>query len=70
MASSSKQYHYIGLHADTVYVGDKAIPVGHGMEPISLTDDDLNDERNTHVKDNFQVIEAPPAKLSEKGGEK
>jgi hypothetical protein len=54
---ATKKYHYVGQHADTVYKGDYAIPVGHGMEPISLSDDDLADERNAHVKDSFKAVE-------------
>lgn len=47
------KYSYIGAHADTIYKGDKAIPVGHGMDPIDLTDKDFEDERNVHLKDSF-----------------
>ena len=66
---AAKKYYYVGIHADTVYKGDKAIPVGHGMEPISLTDDDLNDERNAQVKDNFVAVQEAKEQIKE-GGEK
>ena len=66
---AAKKYYYVGTHADTVYKGDKAIPVGHGMEPISLTDDDLNDERNAQVKDNFVAVQEAKEQIKE-GGEK
>jgi hypothetical protein len=56
---ASRKYYFVGTHADTVYKGDYAIPVGHGMEPISLSDDDLKDERNAHLIENgsFQAVE-------------
>lgn len=72
---AAKKYHFVGLHADTVYKGDKAIPVGHGMEPISLTDDDLNDPRNEGVKDQFVSVQEVKEEVAEakeqikKGGE-
>ncbi len=68
MASAAKKYQYVGLHADTMYKGDKAVPVGHGMDPISLSDDELNDERNAGVKDNFVVVDDKPKEVKE--GEK
>lgn len=63
----AKKYHYVGLHADTLYQGDKAVPVGHGMEPISISDADFEDERNAHLVANnsFQAV-----KETKEGGEK
>jgi len=51
-------YGFSGPHAETVYSGDKAIPVGQG-EIVELSEDDLKDERNAHILDYLEEVEAP-----------
>lgn len=62
---ATKQYHYVGLHADTLYKGDKAIPVGHGMDAISISDEDFEDERNAHLVDSFIAVQEVKKEVKE-----
>ena len=67
---ANKKYYWTGPHADTIYAGDYAIPVGHGMEPIALSDADLKDERNApEVTQHLLSVSEANAEAKE-GGDK
>lgn len=52
---ASSKYYFMGNHADTVYSGDKCIPVAPG-DLITLSDADLKREENQYLTESDLLL--------------